>query len=118
MSRREDHQSARARLRERQHEIKRVFRFRVRIGFGVVFRSAPKTIVAGIRVIDQSFGVDHNNDLWPAEDEECSTLPSLSKAEGARVMRTTEARTPMPPVLLACSSIRKPYYACLEESQM
>ena len=24
---------------------------------------------AGIRVIDQSFGVDHNNDLWPAEDE-------------------------------------------------
>ena len=29
-----------------------------------------KTIIAGIRVIDQSFGVDHNNDLWPAEDEE------------------------------------------------
>ena len=24
----------------------------------------------GIRGIDQSFGVDHNNDLWPAEDEE------------------------------------------------
>ena len=29
-----------------------------------------KTIIAGIRVIDQSFGVDHNNDLWPADDEE------------------------------------------------
>ena len=28
-----------------------------------------KTIVAGIRVIDLSFGVDHINDLWPAEDE-------------------------------------------------
>ena len=27
-------------------------------------------IIAGIRVIDQSFGVDHDNDLWPAEDEE------------------------------------------------
>ena len=27
-------------------------------------------IIAGIRGIDQSFGVDHNNDLWPAEDEE------------------------------------------------
>ena len=26
------------RLRERQHRLKRVFRFRVRIGFGVVFR--------------------------------------------------------------------------------
>ena len=26
-------------------------------------------ICAGIRVIDQSFGVDHINDLWPAEDE-------------------------------------------------
>ena len=29
----------------------------------------PLAIIAGIRVIDQSFGVDHNNDLWPAEDE-------------------------------------------------
>ena len=27
------------------------------------------TITDGIRVIDQSFGVDHINDLWPAEDE-------------------------------------------------
>ena len=28
-----------------------------------------ETICAGVRVIDQSFGVDHINDLWPAEDE-------------------------------------------------
>ena len=28
-----------------------------------------ETICASIRVIDQSFGVDHINDLWPAEDE-------------------------------------------------
>ena len=28
-----------------------------------------KTIIAGIRVIDLSFGVDHINDLWLAEDE-------------------------------------------------
>ena len=28
-----------------------------------------ETIVAGIRAIDQSFGVDHFNDLWSAEDE-------------------------------------------------
>ena len=28
-----------------------------------------ETICAGIRVIDQSFGVDHINDTWPAEDE-------------------------------------------------
>ena len=27
-------------------------------------------IIAGIRIVDQLFGVDHNNDLWPAEDEE------------------------------------------------
>jgi hypothetical protein len=28
-----------------------------------------KTIIAGIRVIDLSFGVDHINDLWLTEDE-------------------------------------------------
>jgi len=28
-----------------------------------------ETICAVIRVIDQSFGVDHINDLWLAEDE-------------------------------------------------
>ena len=45
-------------LRERQHELKRVFRFRVRIGFGVVFRSAPKSLFIPLLVFGQPQVVD------------------------------------------------------------
>ena len=47
-----------ARLRERQHELKRVFRFRVRTGFGVVFRSAPKSLFIPLLVFSRPQVVD------------------------------------------------------------
>ena len=47
-----------ARLRERQHELKSVFRFRVRIGFGVVFRSAPTSLFVELLVFGRPRVVD------------------------------------------------------------
>ena len=46
------------RLCERQHRLKRGFRFRVRIGFGVVFRSAPKSLFVPLLVFSRPQVVD------------------------------------------------------------
>ena len=50
---------------------------------------------AKIRVIDQSFGVDHNNDLWPAEDEKWDEerLWGRSEDDSKKPIRTLKRKT-------------------------